>query len=318
MARFAIALHEPTPADTLRAISRAEELGVPAVWLTSGSAEQMTILAAAAARIRTIGLGTAIVPTYPRHPLVLAQQAAVLHTLAPGRFRLGVGPSHRPLIEDRFGLAFQRPLEHLREYVAVLRQALQQGQVDFEGRHFRVHFGGLQKAEVPVLISALRPASFRLAGEISDGGIAWICPADYLATRARPALEEGARRAGRPAPPLLGHLFLYVTEDPEGARQDARQRLALYPRLPFYREMLRLAGDEEAARGSVSQALVEAVVALGPEPVCARRLRQFARESTADEVIVSLASAGPDRGADLEAGMRLVASLAGSGARGEP
>lgn len=307
MTAFGIALHEPTALATIDGIRRAEALGVSTVWLTSGSAEQMTIFSAAAMQTERIGLGTAIVPSYPRHPIVLAQQAGVVSALAPGRLRLGVGPSHRPLMEDMLGLPFDSPLTHLREYVTVLRQALGQGQVDFEGRHFKVHFPSVARADVPILVSALRSSSFLLAGEVADGGISWICPARYLAEHARPALVEGARRGGRPVPPLIGHLFMCVTSDREAAREDARQRLAMYPRLPFYAEMLRKAGDEEAAGGHVSERMIDAVVAYGPPEACLERLRAFAAESTADELIVSLMASGPDRLAGLEAGMRVVA-----------
>jgi len=307
MTAFGIALHEPTALATIEGIRRAEALGVPTVWLTSGSAEQMSILSAAAVQTERVGLGTAIVPTYPRHPIVLAQQASVVSALAPGRLRLGVGPSHRPNIEDFFGLPFNSPLTHLREYVAVLRQALGEGRVDFDGRHYHVHFPAVAKADVPILVSALRSSSFLLAGEVADGAISWICPPRYLAEHARPALQEGARRGGRAMPPLIGHMFMCVTSDLKAAREDARQRLAMYPRLPFYAEMLRKAGDEEAAGGRVSERMIDAVVAYGPEDACRERLRAFAAEATADELIVSLMATGPDRWAGIEAGMRVVA-----------
>lgn len=308
MTRFSIALHESGPLATISGIRLADEVGVGAVWLTSGSAEQMTILAAAAVQTRRVGLGTAVVPTYPRHPLVLAQQAAVLHALAPGRFRLGVGPSHQPLMEDMYGLPFQRPLSHLKEYVAVLRQALGEGKADFQGEHFRVKMPAAA-APVPILVSALRERSFALAGEISEGGIAWICPAPYLRERALPALQEGARRAGRPRPPLIAHAFLCVTPDQALAREDARKRLQMYPKLPFYAAMLRASGDEEAGQGAVTDRLIDAVVACGDASRCADWLRKFAETSGADEVIASLMSVGESRVADLEAGMRVVAAL---------
>jgi len=306
---FGIALHESGAARTLQSLRRADELGVAAAWLTSGSGEQMTLLAAAGATTSRIGLGTAIVPTYPRHPVVLAQQAAVLAAVAPGRFRLGVGPSHRPLMEDGLGLAFRRPLSHLREYVAILRQALDLGQVDFDGEHFHVHVPRAERASVPILVSALREASFRLAGEIADGAIAWICPAPYLARVARPALVEGAQAVGRDVPRLVGHCFLCVNPDREAVRSDARQRLSLYPRLPFYQQMLALAGDPEAASGCVSERMLDSLVVHGEPAECQEGLRRFAEEARVDDVIVSLMAVGPERDGQLEAGMKVVASL---------
>src|SRR5688572_13192968 len=110
------------------------------VWSTVGGTnpDAVTLFAAAAAKTSRIGLGTAIVPTYPRHPIALASQALVLGALAPGRFRLGIGPSHRPTMEGMFGLTMNKPLEHLREYLTVLRSLLWDGSVAFSGAHFRV------------------------------------------------------------------------------------------------------------------------------------------------------------------------------------
>src|SRR5437588_7582947 len=96
--RAGLVVRGPDPVGTVAAIVQAEERGVPAVWSTVGGTapDAVTLFAAAAVQTTRIGLGTAIVPTYPRHPVALASQALVLAGLAPGRFRLGVGPSHRP------------------------------------------------------------------------------------------------------------------------------------------------------------------------------------------------------------------------------
>src|SRR5687768_3031527 len=112
-------------ADSRQVVDRiiaAEAAGVPRVWMTQGAAapDTLSIFAAAAVRTTSIGLGTAIVPTYPRHPITLAQQALAIVDLAPGRLRLGVGPSHRPIIEGVYGLSLDAPMAHLREYVAIL------------------------------------------------------------------------------------------------------------------------------------------------------------------------------------------------------
>jgi probable F420-dependent oxidoreductase len=304
-----IALHESGPSRTLEWIRRADELGVPSVWLTSGSVEQMSILSAAAATTRRIRLGTAVVPTWLRHPLLLAQQAATIADLARGRLVLGVGPSHRPMMEGVYGVDFRKPLQQTREYVAVLRQASRQGKVEFDGQFFHVHAPAAPTLEAPIMISALQPGSFRLAGEIADGAIAWVCPAAYLATKARTALEEGEgkRPEGKTARPLLiAHTFLCVGDDEDAIRADARQRLALYPRLPFYARMLAEAGDDEAASGVVSDRMIDSVVVYGGVEACAEKLRRFKEEAGADEVIASLMAAGPDRDGGLEAGLRAV------------
>ncbi len=173
-------------------VKEAERRGVPTAWTTVGgpTADPVTAYAAAAAATDRIGLGTAVVPTYPRHPVTLAAQAIAIDDLAPGRVRLGVGPSHKPIIEGSYGLPMGKPLAHLREYVTVLRTLLWEGSVDFSGDYFTVKTAlpaDVTPPKVPVPISALRPNAFRLAGEIADGAISWVTPVDYLTQTALPA-----------------------------------------------------------------------------------------------------------------------------------
>lgn len=308
--KVGVAVHEPGVAAQLAAIELAEQLGVAQVWLTTGGVgpDALTLLAAAAVRTSRIGLGTAIIPVFPRHPLAVVQQVLVIAALAPGRLRLGVGPSHKPSVEGTFGLPFVRPLEYLREYVTILRAALQQGRFDFEGRRFRVRGAVPEPPQVPVLISALRPASFRLAGEISDGALAWVCPLPYLRDHALPALREGAAAAARAAPPLVAHCFAVVHEDDQAVRAAARERAAGYARLPFYQEMFARAGYPEAREGTMSDALLDEIVVHGDETTVATRLRAYLQAGM-DELIVSALVVGPDRRASLERTLRLLGTL---------
>lgn len=310
-------LHEVGAAAQLAAIELADRHGVSTAWLTTGGAgpDALTILSAAAVRTGQIKLGTAIIPIYPRHPLAIAQQALVIATLAPGRLRLGIGPSHRPSVEGQFGIPFIRPLELLEEHVAVLRAALQEGKVDFDGKRFRVRAevpaapGAERAAGVPVLISALRPASYRLAGRVSDGALAWVCPLPYLRDRALPALREGAAAGGRAtAPPLIAHCFIALHHDPGVVRETARQRLAVYAGLPFYQEMFAAAGYPEARAGRMSDAMLDAVVVNGDEAAVAAGLRRYL-EAGLDEVIASVLVVGDDRRVELERALRLLGTL---------
>src|SRR5262249_38297813 len=153
---------------------------------------------------------------YPRHPTTLVAQTLALAGLAPDRFRLGIGPSHQFIIEGMYGIPFERPLEHTREYVAVLRGLLWDGAVDFKGAHFRVKArlaGGQAPPRVPLPIAALRAPAFPLAGEIADGAISWLCPIPYLVETALPPLRAGAEVAGRPTPPLIAHVPVAMSED---------------------------------------------------------------------------------------------------------
>ena len=288
--RAGLAIRNPNPADTLAAIVRAEQLGLPAVWSTVGGTnpDAVSLFAAAAAQTSRIGLGTAIVPTYPRHPIALASQALVLAAIAPGRFRLGIGPSHRPTIEGMFGIPMQKPLDHLREYLTILRGLLWEGSIDFQGTHFQVKAAlpdGVTPPKTPLPISALRAGAFRLAGEISDGAISWVCPVPYLVNTARPALEAGAQAAGRPTPPLIGHIPVALSTDRAAVRAAARPQLANYGRLPFYRGMFADAGFPIPDDNVMPDALLDELVVSGTPDEIAARL-QAIQAAGVDELLI--------------------------------
>src|SRR5260370_31210628 len=134
---------------------------------------------------------------YPRHPLVMEQQAVTIDALAPGRLRLGVGTSHRHVMESMYGLSMPSPLAYLREYVEVMRQVLWEGRVDHQGKFFKVVTSFPRAAQIPLLVSALGEKAFRLAGEIADGAISWMCPVPYFLDKALPALRSGAQAHNR-------------------------------------------------------------------------------------------------------------------------
>ncbi len=263
------------PTQLLAQITLAERAGVQCAWMTSSrvSPDPLAVFAAAALKTERILFGTSIIPTFPRHPLALAQGAVVVDTLAPGRLRLGVGPSHKPTIEETFGLPFQRPLEHLREYILILRTLFESGKVDFQGRRLKARAALPHPIQVPVMASALRPASFRLCGEIAQGAISWVCPLPYLRDVAIPAIKEGADLAHREAPPLIAHVPVVVSEDREAALRGSIQRLSRYPQLPFYAQMFQDAGFPEAASGELSNRLLDALVVSGTAEQVKERLR---------------------------------------------
>ena len=311
--RIGVAVQGGGASDVLDGIRQAEELGIAAAWLTAGGVnrDSMSVLAAAAAQTQEIALGTSIVPTWPRHPIALAQQAHVLAQFAPGRFRLGVGPGHKGNVEGRYGLEFKAPLGHLREYVQILKALLGSGAVEFDGSYYHAHMSTDEPVDVPVMISALRRASFELAGAEADGAISWVCPGTYLRDVALPAMQAGAERAGRAAPPLVAHAPVCVHDDPEAVAAVAREQLGGYPRLPFYNQMLQDAGFPEAAQGAWSDAMLEAVLLSGDEARVEERLRELLAFG-ATEIIVTPVAAGADRGASLDRTLRLVAHVSSS------
>lgn len=306
-----VVISAPDSAGVLAGIEEAEQLGIPAAWLTTGGVglDALTLFAAAAVRTSRIRLGTSITPTFPRHPLVVVQQVQVLAQLAPGRFRLGLGPSHRPIMEGTFGLDFQAPLGHLREYIQIVKTLLHRGSIDFDGRYYRAHGQIRAPLEVPVMASALQRKSFEFCGAEADGAISWVCPAAYLRDVALPAMQTAAAQAGRPVPPLLAHAPVCVHDNAEEVRAAARQQLANYVRLPFYIRMLTAAGFPEAAQGAWSDAMIEAVVLSGKESQVAERL-QALLDLGATEILVSPVAAGGDQQASVARTLRLVAEVA--------
>ena len=272
-------------------IVAAEKRGVATVWSTSGgiSADTLSAFAVAASRTERIVLGTAIVPTYPRHPFVMASEALAIEQFAPGRFRLGVGPSHRPTIEGSFGIPMGKPLAHLREYVAILRALLWVGSVEFEGEYFSVHGAlpaGTTPPKTPLPISTLRPNAYRLAGEISDGAISWLNPIDYIVGVAMPALTESAERAGRARPPVIAHVPVAISTDRGAARAAFRERFPVYGRLPFYAEMFALAGYPVEGEGRMPDGLVDDLLVSGTVDQVRARLETI-RGRGVDELLIS-------------------------------
>jgi len=301
--------------DSARVVARIEDLerrGIAAAWLTGGGAgpDSMTIFAAAAARTEKILLGTSIVPTYPRHPITTVQQAQVIDQLAPGRFRLGLGPSHKVSIEPTYGIPHQAPLTNLREYIQVVKSLLWRGEVDFDGQQYHAHarLPGAPAPGVPVLASALRRRSFRLCGEVADGAISWVCPGVYLRDVALPAMIEGARLAGRETPPLIAHAPVCVHENVAEVREAARQQLANYPRSPFYQQMFADSGFPEAFESVWSDAMIDAVVCYGSEEQVAARLRELFSWG-ATEILAHPVTAGPDAAASMERTLNLLAEV---------
>ena len=298
--------------EVLERIDRLESLGIDAAWVSDGQIEfdALSVLTAAAVRTERIMLGTAIVRTWPRHPLVSVQQSLTLAKLAPGRTRLGVGPAHRGAMEETFGFEFRAPLTNLREYLQITKALLQVGHVDFDGRHYHAHTSSAETAaDVPVMASALRPASFKLCGALADGAISWMCPAKYLRDVALPALQQGAAQAGRAAPPLVAHVPICVHDDLVGARVAAVEQNGYYPQSTFYAQMFAEAGFPEAIDSAQwSDGMLDAVLVAGPEERVAARLNEIL-DWGVSELLVSVVSAGPDPDASWERSVALIANL---------
>jgi F420-dependent oxidoreductase-like protein len=200
-----------------------------------------------------IELGTAVVPTYPRHPVAIAQQALTTQVASHGRFVLGIGLSHQIVIENLLGLSYARRASHMREYLEVLAPLLRGEPADWKGEEYRVQ-AALQvpgAAPVPVLVAALGPAMLRITARLAAGTITWMTGPKTLADHTVPTLGAAAREAGRPAPRVVAGLPIALVRDAAAARARAAQEFSIYGQLPSYRAML----DREGAAGPADVAI---------------------------------------------------------------
>lgn len=225
---------------------QAEKDGFASAWLTHifGN-DAITALALAGQVTSRIDLGTFVVPTYPRHPVALAQQALTASAATGGRFTLGIGLSHKVLIENILGLDYSKPIRHTREYLSVLMPLMERQPALFQGQEYRVS----ARLSVPgagrpdVIVAALGPQMLALAGRMADGTATWMGGPKYLETVAIPAITAAAREAGRKPPRILSGFPIAVTTNAEAARAAAAKIFAGYGAMPSYRAVL----DKEGA-----------------------------------------------------------------------
>jgi F420-dependent oxidoreductase-like protein len=235
-------------------VAEARDAGFASFWLAQiFELDALTTLAVAGREVDGIELGTAVVPTFPRHPMMLAQQALTTNAACGGRLVLGIGLSHRIVVENFWGLTFEQPLRHMREYLSVLAPLIREKSVAFTGETCAVS-GQIQiEADpCPIVLAALGPKMLELAGTVGDGTVTWMAGPNTLASHVVPTITAAAEAAGRPPPRVVVGLPVYVTDDPDAARERASEVYAVYGGLPSYRAML----DREGGGGPESVAVV--------------------------------------------------------------
>jgi 5,10-methylenetetrahydromethanopterin reductase len=257
--RIGVSLRDPVgrgPMTALREeLQQAADQGFHSAWMNNiFGMDALTALAVAGSQVPGIEIGTAVVPTYPRHPAALAQQARTVAAAVDGRLVLGIGLSHRIVIEDMYGYDFGKPVLHMREYLAVLLPLLNQEPASFTGTTVRANIGLTtpNTGRVPVVLAALGAQMLRLAGAQADGTVLWMTGPATVRDHIVPAINAAAEGAGRPAPRVVCILPVCVTNDPDAARDRAARVFAIYGDLPSYRAML----DREGAAGPADVALV--------------------------------------------------------------
>jgi F420-dependent oxidoreductase-like protein len=240
--------------DAIAAARQAEDAGASTYWLPRLlGLDPIVTLAAVARHVPSLGLGAGVVPVQTMHPMTLAQQALTLSAASGGRFTLGVGLSHRPVVEGMWGLSFDRPITRMSEYLDALLPLLGEGRVAVSGETVTaVGSVDIDAPPVPVLVAALGPQMLRLAGRRAAGTLTWMVGPGTLAALTVPTIRAAAEEAGRPEPEIVAGFPVCVTDDPARARERAAARYQLYGHLPSYRAML----DREGAAGPADVAVV--------------------------------------------------------------
>jgi F420-dependent oxidoreductase-like protein len=241
--------------ETVSRVAEVARRGFSAVWLPQSTGfDALTVLALVGREAQAVELGTSVIPTYPRHPVALAAQALTVNAATDARLVLGIGLSHRSTIERTYGLSYDRPARHMREYLDALVPLLRDGAVDVDGEtvsaHARLTTPG---ATAPtVLLAALQPRMLALAGGVADGTITWCTGPATLEQQIVPRLRAAAEESDRPTPRVVVALPTIVTDDETHGRAAADEQLAGYGDLPVYRAVL----DAEGADGPADVSVV--------------------------------------------------------------
>jgi F420-dependent oxidoreductase-like protein len=244
----------PASLDSFVASARqAAAEGYPELWVPQVfGLDALMAIAVAAREVPGIRFGTGVIPTYPRHPMVLAQQARTAQLASGGRLTLGIGLSHKVVIEGMYGMSFDRPAVHMREYLSILLPLLREGKVNVSGTTLtgRGQIDVPDSDGTPVLIAAMAPRMLELAGAVADGTVLWMTGPRTTAEHVIPTMRAAAERVGRNDPITVAGLPMCLTSNVEAARERAAREYQIYGQLPSYRAML----DREGHAGPASMA----------------------------------------------------------------
>jgi F420-dependent oxidoreductase-like protein len=233
----------------------AEADGFSSLWFASAVlGDPLAVMAEAGRATERIELGTSVLQTYTCHPVLQANRgASTAAVMRRAGLTLGVGPSHQPVIEDRYGLSYDDVGAHTEEYVTILAALLRGEGVDHRGKHFRVDVPVVQSPPFPVsvMVSALAPRMLRVAGALTDGTILWMANAKSIEVHVAPRITAAASAAGRAAPRIVAGLPVAVHDDVDEARATAATMFANYGTLPNYRRILDIGGAAGPADAAI-------------------------------------------------------------------
>lgn len=283
-----------TLTESIERVRLAERLGYDSVWSSQlpMARDTMLVLAAYAQATERIRLGTAVLPIYTRHPTAMAQAALTLDEISGGRFVLGLGISHRVTVEGMWGLHLERPVEAMREYVAVVRDLVATGSTSREGRQFTARSGyqAPRNEHLPIVIAALGDRMLELAGEVADGVALWMCSPGYVRDVVIPRVRAGRERAGKTLEgfEVVAAVPVGLAEDEAAARAAFRKTVERYASLPFYRSMMEASGfAEELGRDEISDRMLDELGGIGDGGAIKAILERYRAAG------VTLATVGP-------------------------
>ena len=246
---------DPTIEGFETSLREAADQGFPSYWIPQiFGMDALTGIAVTARDVPGIRVGTAVVPTWARHPMMLAQQALTTQSAVGGRLELGIGVAHKPVVEGMWGIDFDKPVGHLRDYLSILLPLLSERRVSFGGEYVtgRGEITPPPADAPPVLVAALGPQMLKLTGRVADGTITWMTGPGTLRDLTVPTISEAAAAAGRPVPQVVAGFPVCVTDDADAARTRAATEYAVYGQLPSYRAML----DNEGLSGPEDLAII--------------------------------------------------------------
>ncbi len=230
--------------DLKKQVQEANTLGYSTFWTPQiFNLDALTALAVIAESVEGIRLGTSVIPTYPRHPMMLAQQALTVNQVSNGRLDLGIGLSHKPVVEGMWGISFDAPVGHMSDYLQILMALLHDGTISYGGKHLTSRGGIDVPADAPpVLVAALGPQMLKLVGRVADGTVTWMTGPETIRNHISPIINAAAEEAGRPVPQVIAAVPVCITSDLDIAEEYAKRDFGFYGDLPSYRAMLEREG----------------------------------------------------------------------------
>jgi alkanesulfonate monooxygenase SsuD/methylene tetrahydromethanopterin reductase-like flavin-dependent oxidoreductase (luciferase family) len=308
---------------TLDRVKLADGLGYDAIYTTHiAGRDSLTVLMAYAAASGRARLGTGVVPIFSRTPATMAQTAATIDEYSQGRMVLGLGVSHRVTVENWHGQKITKPVTQMREYLQGVR-AILRAEEPPDSEFFPTKFafmGYSARPDLPIYVAALSPNMIKLAGELADGVMLWLCGPTYIESTVIPALREGVEASGRSFDDydVVAAVPIALTDDPEAAKATFRQDLIPYASLPFYRTMLEASGfaddlaefdagmadgDVERAKAGLSDAMIAELAGIGGRDDVHAAIRRY------QDAGVTSPGVGGIAGTDFDAGLKAAAEL---------